>query len=347
MELTLKAYSFCLKFTHPFGIAHGTRNSTDTLFVTASFDGKTGYGEAGLPPYLGYDVKELVAGFNNWFPKTTNDISAITEVLSQLNKSNNSIPTPVKTATDIALLDLWGKLSGKPIRDLLGIPPGNKTLCTFTLGISSINELIGKINEAPEFRLFKLKLGGENDHEQVEAFLKNSKHSFCVDANQAWKKVDEALNEIDWLKEKGCIFVEQPLPVSMNDEMAELHSKSSLPIILDESIQNIRDLENLYGVCHGINVKLTKCGGINPAMELIRRARKLNKKILVGCMSESSCGAAAASQLAGWADWVDLDGPKLISNDPFAGIIYQDGVLLPNTIAGLGITIVNDFTEIN
>ncbi len=345
MELSLKAYSYCLKFVHPFGIAHGTRNSTDTLFVTASFDGKSGYGEAALPPYLGYDVKDLVAGYNIWFPQSSNGITAITEVLSQLNKSNTTIPTPAKTATDIALLDLWGQLTGKPIRDLLGIPPGNKTLCTFTLGISSVEELIEKINEAPEFRLFKLKLGDENDRERVEAFLKNSKQPFCVDANQAWKNVNDALDEIAWLKEKGCLFVEQPLPVSMNKEMPELHSKSSLPIILDESIQNILDLENLHGVCHGINVKLTKCGGINPAMELIRRARKLNKKVLVGCMSESSCGAAAASQLAGWADWVDLDGPKLISNDPFNGIIYQDGVLLPNTNAGLGITLVNDFTK--
>lgn len=343
MELVIKAYPFLLNFIHPFGIAHGTRNTTDTLYVTASFNGKTGFGEAALPPYLGYDVKELAKGFENWFPNALKKITAITEVLSLLNKKDNSLPTPVKTATDIALLDLFGQLTGKPIREILGIPAGDKTLCTYTLGISSTELLIEKVKSAPEFKLFKIKLGGENDHERIEAFLENCSLPFCVDANQAWKSVNEATKEIDWLKERGCLFVEQPLPVSMNILMSELFSKSSLSIILDESVQNIHDLENLHQVCNGINVKLTKCGGINPAIELFRRARKLNKKVLVGCMSESSCGASAAAQLAGWADWVDLDGPKLISNDPFSGVEYKNGILTPNISSGLGITLKNDF----
>ena len=244
MELVIKAYSFCLNFIYPFGIAHGTRNSTDTLYVTASFNGHTGYGEAALPPYLGYNVNDLVLGFDKWIPHPLEGISAITDIFSLLKKSDNTLPVPIKTATDIALLDLYGKLAGKPTRDLLGIPPGNSTLCSYTLGISDLDVFIEKIKKATEFKLFKIKLGGDNDRERVETYLQNSSMPFCVDANQAWKSVKDAKTQIDWLKERGCLFVEQPLSVNMISEMNELFLKTSLPIILDESIQSIKDLEN-------------------------------------------------------------------------------------------------------
>ncbi|CAN5464477.1 dipeptide epimerase [soil metagenome] len=336
MQLQITAIAYQLKFKHAFGLSHSSRNFTDTLYVKAEFNGLTGYGEAALPPYLGYDVNDLVAHFEEWFPERVQGVDGITETLAILKRNANTLPTPVRTAVDIALMDLYGHLTGKSVRSLLGLPLTSDTLCTYTLGVSSTEELIEKLKEAKDFRLFKLKLGDANYRERVLAFKANSPYPFCADANQGWKSTKESLTEIVWLKEQGCIFIEQPLPVTMKAELKEVHSKSVLPVILDESIQNLQDLEMMADACAGINVKLVKCGGMEPAMELIRRARKLNKKVLVGCMSESSCGAAAAAQLSGWADWVDLDGPALIENDPFEGVSYEDGRIVLAGNVGTG-----------
>jgi L-alanine-DL-glutamate epimerase-like enolase superfamily enzyme len=345
VQLQLKAFPFQLKFSHPFGIAHGTRDFTDTFYVSASLNGATGYGEAALPPYLGYDVHGFVANFNNWFPTAMDGSEGIQQLFSMLAKNNATLPAPVRAAVDIALYDLCGKLTGKPVRDLLGIPAGESTECTYTLGISSVETMLEKLQEGAGFTIFKLKLGGENDRERILAFKENSTAKFCVDANQAWKSVEHAVEEINFLKSQNCLFVEQPLPVAMVTEMRALFSQSTLPLYLDESIQNSQDFDRLQDCCHGINIKLVKCGGLSPAVELMRTAKRLRKKVLIGCMSESSCGAAAAAQLAGWADYVDLDGPKLISNDPFTGISYVDGIIIPNIAAGTGISTTSLLTE--
>jgi L-alanine-DL-glutamate epimerase-like enolase superfamily enzyme len=205
-----------------------------------------------------------------------------------------------------------------------------------------VEEMIEKIKEVTTesnlgFTLFKHKLGGENDLERINAFKEFTNADFCIDANQAWKSVEEATKQIHFLQELGCLFVEQPMPVSMNNHLRELKKNIQLPIILDESIQNASDFDLLKNSCDGINVKLMKCGGMAAGKNLIQTAKRHGKKILIGCMSESTCGAAAAAELAGLADWVDLDGPLLISNDPFEGIIYREGCILPNTANGVGI----------
>ena len=186
-------------------------------------------------------------------------------------------------------------------------------------------------------------MGGENDRERILAFKAASNASFCVDANQGWHSVEEAAKEINFLATKGCLFVEQPMPVAMNDRLNELRALITLPIILDESIQKLSDLMDLAPFCDGINIKLVKCGGLASAKELMRIAKRSGKKVLIGCMSESSCGAVAASELSGWADWVDLDGPLLISNDPFSGIEYKNGKIIQHEKAGLGIEPTNPF----
>jgi L-alanine-DL-glutamate epimerase-like enolase superfamily enzyme len=241
----------------------------------------------------------------------------------------------LRAAVDIAMHDLMGKLTGKPVRDLLSVP-ARAGLCFYTIGFCEAEEIPARVRLAADFSMFKLKLGSHNDHERVEALLGAGVKSFCADANQAWKDAAHALREINWLKERGCMFVEQPLPVTSVVEFAELHGKSPLPILLDESVQDLRDLEDVRSVCHGINVKLVKCGGLGPAAELIRKANRYGLKVLMGCMSEGSCGASAAAQLSGWVDWLDLDGPALISNDPFEGVVYKDGLFIPSGSPGTG-----------
>ena len=336
LSLKLTAKHYKLSFRQAFGIAHGTRMFTDTIYVRASFLDQDGYGEAALPPYLGYDAEKLVADFHTWFPAEMSSGDAITQTLSRLSSGTEQLPKPLRTAVDIALYDLFGKLTGRAAGKIFGINETRPVKCSYTLGISSVEDLLSKVSEAADFDLFKIKLGGDNDKERIEAFLSSGHTQFCVDANQAWKSVKEAVEWIQWLAVKGCLFVEQPLPVDMLSEYESLFRQSSLPLILDESIQTIRDIQNLRGVCHGVNVKLVKAGGLEPAAAMVREANKLGLKVLIGCMSESTCGAMAAAQLSPWADWVDLDGPRLIANDPFTGAVYKNGCLLIPDVSGTG-----------
>ena len=335
-SLLLSAKHFQLKFKSPFGIAHGTRMHTDALFVCASFMGMHGYGEAAAPPYLGFDIPELATKFHDYFPSEMNGSEAIRSTMVKVSQSGNAIPKPLRTSVDIAMYDLFAKLSNKPMRSVFNISDDRKVKCSYTLGISSVEDMMEKIDASSDFTLFKIKLGGENDWERIEAFINYSSANFCVDVNQAWNSVEYSVQSIHRLKEMGCLFVEQPMPVAMEKDFAELFKKSSLPIILDESVQGLNELELLSSVCHGINVKLMKCGGIDAAQLLVRQANKLRLKVLVGCMSESTCGAMAAAQLSPWAEWVDLDGPRLINNDPFEGAIYKDGSLLLSDLSGSG-----------
>ncbi len=334
--LQLSARHFKLHFKSPFGIAHGTRNFTDTIYVKATFMDIEGYGEAALPPYLNYDAETLVKDYHSYFPSQMDGSEAIRIALLKLNQSDVNLPKPLRSATDIALHDLFGKLTGRTVRGIFGIGERSRVQCSYTLGISSVEVMKEKLSEAGDFRLFKLKLGDQFDKARIEAFLSASDAAFCVDANQAWETTTESIEWINWLKDRGCLFVEQPMPVSKAGEFEHLFRASSLPVILDESLQGLNELEELKGVCHGINVKLVKCGGIEPAVNLVRQANKLGLKVLVGCMSESSCGAMAAAQLSAWADWVDLDGPMLIGNDPFSGANYRDGSLVLSQQAGTG-----------
>lgn len=342
LKLQLSAQHYRLSFRHAFGIAHGTRSFTDTIYVKASFMDHAGYGEAALPPYLGYDAPQLVKDFHSWFPAGMESGDAIREALTKLSAQGSLLPRPLRTAVDIALYDLFGKLTGKTVRTIFGITGHDQVKCSFTLGISSVEDMLQKIEEAGDFDLFKLKLGSPDDKERVEAFLSSGHSLFCVDANQAWKSVEEALQWMRWLADKGCLFVEQPLPVALLGEYESLFKKTPLPIILDESVQSLRDILDLRPFCHGVNVKLVKAGGLEPAVAMVRQANKLGLKVLIGCMSESTCGAMAAAQLSPWADWVDLDGPRLIDNDPFGGAVYQSGSLLLPDLPGTGARLLSD-----
>jgi L-alanine-DL-glutamate epimerase-like enolase superfamily enzyme len=349
VEIKLTPFTYRLTFKRAFGIAHGTRTGTDSLFIRATTGDKEGYGEAALPPYLGYDVHQLISDFNSYFPTTIFSMEELIALLQKVSSPISDIPSPLRCAMDIALHDLCGQLANMPARKILEVTAANNVRCSVTLGISSVEEMIEKIKEVTTdsnlgFTLFKHKLGGENDLERIKAFKDFTNADFCIDANQAWKSVEEATKQIHFLQDLGCLFVEQPMPVSMNNHLRELKKNIQLPIILDESIQSISDFDLLKNDCDGINVKLMKCGGMAAGKNLIQLAKRHGKKILIGCMSESTCGAAAAAELAGLADWVDLDGPLLISNDPFEGITYQQGCILPNTSNGVGIRKITDLT---
>ena len=177
----------------------------------------------------------------------------------------------------------------------------------------------------------------------VKTFREATDKPFGVDVNEGWKDAGEALQKIEWLATLGCRFVEQPLPVAAWKQMEEVKKRSPLPVIADESIQTVGDLDRVVSCFNGINIKLLKAGGISGALDLLKRGADLKLQRLIGCMSESSCAVAAAAQLADAAFIADLDGPFLIKNDPFTGLHLQDGHIQLSKEPGIGVVPKKDF----
>jgi L-alanine-DL-glutamate epimerase-like enolase superfamily enzyme len=241
-----------------------------------------------------------------------------------------------KASVDIALHDLIGKLVMEPFYRLFGLNPAKAPLTSFTIGLDSPEIIRQKVAEAEPYKILKVKLGRDNDREMVEVIRSITDKPLCVDVNQGWKDRGMALEMAGWLKEKGVVFLEQPMPGEMKDDIAWLTERSPLPVIGDEAIRNVKDIMENKDVYSGINIKLMKCGGLNAAMKMINVARAMGLKVMIGCMTETSCAVTAAAQLSPLADWCDLDGNLLIANDPFDGLKIVDGrVTLPER-SGIG-----------
>jgi L-alanine-DL-glutamate epimerase-like enolase superfamily enzyme len=330
----LSLYPYQLQFKFPFRIAHGVRTYTDVVYVKLQHEGFTSWGEATLPPYLP-ETQTSVIEFLTEFSK---DISpnSIDDWFGKLQPVNTNLSA--KAALDVALWNLKSQIESKTIGELLGIKSKEFPLGTYTLGVSSLDEMKIKIVEANQagFQIFKIKLNGESDEEQIRNYKNLSNNKFAVDVNQGWVNVEEAGDKIVWLKEEGCFLVEQPFSKDSLIEAKLLKQKSVLPLYADESCQRLRDIERLRDSFDGVNIKLMKCGGITEAHQMILKARELDMKILIGCMSESSVGCTAAAHLTPLADYADLDGPYLICNDPFSGMKTKEGRIAINPFVQVG-----------
>ena len=190
---------------------------------------------------------------------------------------------------------------------------------------------------AGKFNILKVKVGLDTDEEMIRTIRTVTDVPLAVDANQGWKDRSKALDEIFWLKEQGVVLVEQPLPIAALDDTAWLTERSPLPIIADESVQRLADIRGLAGAFNGINIKLMKCTGMREAIKMVHTARALGMKVMLGCMTETSCAVSAAAQLSPLADFADLDGNLLISNDRFTGVTVVDGRLTLPDRPGLGL----------
>ena len=332
--MKLSLYPYQLQFKFPFRIAHGVRTHTDVVYLKLEHQGYTGWGEATLPPYLP-ETQTSVIEFLTEFSKDVL-FNSIDDWFGKLQPVNTNLSA--KAALDMALWSLKSQIENKTIGELLGIEKKEFPIGTYTIGVSSLDEMETKIDEAnkAEFNIFKIKLNGENDEEVVRHFRSLSDKPFAVDVNQGWNDWEEARNKIQWLNEEKCLLVEQPLPKKNNKEMSLVKRDCPLPIYADESCQRISDIEHLRDSFDGINIKLMKCGGITEAHQMILEARKWDMKVLIGCMSESSVGCTAAAQLTPLADYADLDGPYLISNDPFSGMKIQEGRVVLNPLVQVG-----------
>ena len=335
-RLELRFTPYTLQLKHAFTLSTSSRTTTPVMLTEIEYDGITGYGEASMPPYLG-ESHESVAKFLSLL-----NLSQFTDpflLVDILQYVDSVLPGnyAAKASVDIALHDLIGKLVGEPFYRLFGLNPAKAPLTSFTIGLDTPEIIKQKVAEAEPYKVLKVKLGRDNDREMVEVIRSLTDKPLCVDVNQGWKDRSYALEMAGWLKEKNTIFLEQPMPKEMKDDIAWLTQKSPLPIVGDEAIQNIGDLLNNRDVYSGINIKLMKCGGLNAAMKMINVARAFGMKVMIGCMTETSCAVTAAAHLSPLVDWCDLDGNLLISNDPFEGLNIVDGqVTLPDR-PGIGV----------
>jgi len=239
---------------------------------------------------------------------------------------------------DIALHDWLGKKMGYPWHRIWGLDPAKTPVTTFTIGIDTKDVVRQKVKEADIYKVLKVKLGRENDKEMIETIREVTDKPIRVDVNQGWKEREFALKMIEWLATKGVEFVEQPMPKEQVDDIAWLRAKSPLPLIGDESVVRLADIHKAIGVFDGINIKLMKSTGMHEAYRMIATARALGMKVMIGCMTETSCAISAAAQLSPLADYADLDGALLISNDLFSGASIVDGKVTLTDRPGIGAT---------
>ncbi|MGE5199565.1 MAG: dipeptide epimerase [Rhodospirillaceae bacterium] len=334
-RMTLRFRPYTLQLKHVFTVAVNSRTTTPVVLTEIEYDGLVGYGEASMPPYLGESHETALAflskvdlgRFANPF-----ELESILHAIDGLAPGNPA----AKASVDIALHDLVGKLMKQPWYNIWGYDAASAPVTTFTIGIDTPDVVKQKTREAAEFKVLKIKLGRDTDKAMVDAIRSVTDKPMSGDANQGWTDRQQALDMIGWLKERGFLYVEQPLPKERVDDLAWLTERSPLPIIGDEGVQRLPDVRKALGVYSGINIKLMKSTGMREAQKMLVLARGLGMKVMLGCMTETSCGISAASHLSPMVDWADLDGALLISNDVFDGTKVVDGKVVIPDRPGIG-----------
>ncbi len=344
-HLVLRFKPYELKLKHAFNLAKSSRTTTPDVQVELEYDGIVGYGEASMPPYLGESVESVTKFLSSLDLAQFTDPFRIDDILAYVDSvaPNNRA---AKASIDIALHDLLGKIMGQPWYKIWGLSPEKIHPTSFTISNDTPEVVQQKIKESEQYKVLKVKMGVPGDKELVETIRKSTDRLLCVDANQGWNTKEEALEMCHWLKERNCIFVEQPLPKEMLDETAWLRERSPLPIIADEAFQRLPDVIRFKDVYDGINIKLMKSTGLHEAYKMAILAKSLGMYVMLGCMTETSCGIAAAAQLSPMVDWTDLDGNVLIANDRFEGLIFEEGKVIPADKPGLGVSIIKGLENI-
>ncbi len=333
-KLRFKPYT--LEMRYVFTVASFSRTTTPVVLTQLEYDGIIGYGEASMPPYLGESQESVInflnnidlSGFNS--PFQTEELLAYVDQISAKN-------TAAKAAVDIALHDLIGKILGQPFYKIWGLNPALIPATSYTIGIDTEEVVRKKVMEADQFKILKVKLGLETDKMIIDTIRQCTDRPLCADVNQGWKNKEQALEMSHWLAERGVVFLEQPMPKEQIDDNAWLTEHSPIPTIADEACQRLIDVPALQEVYSGINIKLMKCTGMREAKRMAELAQALKMKVMIGCMTETSCAISAAAQLAPLVDWADLDGALLIGNDIYDGMKVIDGQCILPDRPGIGV----------
>ena len=336
--MILRFTPYTAELRHAFTIATASRTSTPGMLVEVEHDGVIGYGEASMPPYLGESQASAAAFLARIdlgrFPDPF-QLGEILPAIDTLAPGN----TAAKAAVDIALHDWIGKKLGAPWHRIWGLDPTKAPVTSFTIGIDTPEVVRQKTREAAPYKIIKVKLGRDpaTDRALIDAIRDVTDRPITVDANQGWPDRADALLMIEWLATRGVLFIEQPMPKENPADTAWLRERSPLPLIADESVQRLPDVRRALGVFDGINIKLMKCTGLREAHQMITVARALGLKVMLGCMTETSCAISAAAQLSPLVDWADLDGALHIKNDVFLGTTVVDGKITLNDLPGIGV----------
>ena len=340
--MRISTRTFDLQLADTFTIARSSQDVSSVAILRLNHNEVVGTGEACPSSYHGETAESVARTLKELAPwiakRTPAEYRALLEdAAEELGDKRASL-----SALDLAVHDWFGKRLEQPLYRILGLDIGRIPKTSFTIGIDSIETMVEKIRRIPE-RAFsgttpviKIKLGTAEDLEIVRALRKETDATFRVDANCGWT-AQETIEKSTELAALGVEFIEQPLPAEALEAMDEVYAKSALPIYADENSCVPEDLPALKGRFHGINIKLVKCGGIQPALKMIAIARALGLRVMIGCMVDSSLSASAAAQLGPLADALDLDGPLLVTNDPFKGLEYIKGRPMPLNRPGLGV----------
>ena len=330
--LEIAATPLEMPLVHVFKIARGEEAVARTAIVRVRCEGGHGIGEAAAVSRYGESVESVVAFFSSYRPRA-NDPFLLQRLLDA------EIPPAARAGFDIALHDCMGKALGKPLYALFGLDPSLAPPTSFTIGIADPQTTLDKVAEAAHFPILKIKLGSGTIEEQVEtiaAIRTRYTGALRIDANEGWS-VDDAIRILRELKRYDVEYCEQPVEAGNPQWLRAIRERVDIPIVVDEDCIDAASLPALMGCVDGVNVKLAKTGGIRGALETIATARAMGMKVMIGCMVESGVAATAAAHIAPLADWIDLDGPLLIREDPYPGVRYDGAKLILPDAPGLGI----------
>jgi len=323
-EPRLNWEAITLEFHRPFRLSTGVSLTRRAFWIRLTDD--EGWGEGTIPPYYGIPEDEMIACWDQAsqsripFPDDPADITAWID---------DKGPAPAKCALDLALHDRIAKKNNIPLYRLLGLPKPTPLATAFTISISSPEEMAQIATENAHYPVIKLKLGSNDDIAMVAAVREARPDArIYVDANAAWTP-EEAVHQVRALAPYRLDMIEQPVAKDDIEGMGYVQAHTNIPIVADESVRSLADVEALAAAgVKGINLKLMKIGGLIPALKMLRRGKELGQKIMLGCMSETAIGVTAMAHLTAWADWIDLDSPLLIKNNPFSGLRYDEKAII-------------------
>ncbi len=337
--MKLSTHTFDLPLRHTFTISRESTDVQPTLIVELHDGQHSGYGEATTNTYYGMTLEKMQQALES--------VRAVIESHQPLDPEQlwAGVSGPLQDcpfalcALDQAAYDLWGKQQVASVYQLWGLDNSQVPVSNYTIGIDSIDVMVSKLKEVPDWPVYKIKLGTPNDLEIIRDLRKHTSAVFRVDANCGWN-VDQTIRYSEELKSLNVEFIEQPLPADDWTGHKEVFAKSALPIIADESCIQETDVAACHGYFHGVNIKLTKCGGLTPARRMIQTARELDLKVMVGCMTESTVGISAIAQLLPLLDYVDMDGAALLAKDIATGVNVDRGICRYPEVNGNGVELI-------
>lgn len=338
-RMKVKIHEFDLPLAHTFTISRESITVQKTLIVELEEGEHHGYGEATTNKYYGFTFDNMAAAIEqvraDLVAHTLEDPAALWQQLHPKLKDNPF----AQCALDQAAHDLWGKKLGQPVYRLWGLAAKNLPPTDYTIGIDKIDVMVAKMQEFPDWPVYKIKLGTAHDLDIVRALREHTASKFRVDANCGWS-AEETIRNSHELKSLNVEFIEQPLPADQGEVMEQVFRESALPVIADESCIVEADVDRCVNRFHGINIKLVKCGGLTPARRMIDRARELGLQVMVGCMTESTVGISAIAQLLPLLDYVDMDGALLLAKDIATGVTIEHGICKYSSENGCGVRLI-------